>query len=167
MTVSDHWLDEVDPHPIDIVESLAAAAAWDFDRVAEDRIAMTVCGQWREYAITLAWSERDQTLRLISTFEMTPPTARLPVLYELLNLANDQLWEGSFTFWPDQGLMVWRYGLLLAGHQGAAAEQVEQMMSAAVSAAERFYPAFQLACWGEATAAEAIGVAIAEAYGRA
>jgi hypothetical protein len=33
--------------------------------------------------------------------------------------------------------------------------------------AERFYPAFQLAAWGDQTPAEAMKVAIAEAYGRA
>jgi hypothetical protein len=36
-----------------------------------------------------------------------------------------------------------------------------------VLAAERFYPAFQLALWGDKTPAEALKVAIAEAYGRA
>lgn len=167
MALSDSWIGEADIHPIDIVETLAAAAEWDFDRVAEDQIAMTVAGQWREYAITLAWSARDQVLRLIATFELNPPEDRLPALHEALNLANDQLWDGGFTFWADQGLMVWRYGLLLAGDQIAAPEQIERMIAAAVVGAERFYPAFQLACWGNATPAEAMGIAIAEAYGHA
>ena len=166
MALTDHWIEDGDVHPIDLVESLAAAADWDFARVTDDQIAMAVSGQWREYAITLSWSEGDGMLRLIATFEMAPPAARLGALYEIMNLANDQLWDGSFTFWPDQGLMVWRYGLVLAGGQ-ATAEQVEQMISAAVCGSERFYPAFQLACWGEATPAEAMGVAFAEVYGRA
>jgi hypothetical protein len=34
-------------------------------------------------------------------------------------------------------------------------------------ASERFYPAFQLASWGDHTPAQAMQVAIAEAYGRA
>lgn len=167
MALSDHWLADTDIHPIDIVESMATAADWDFDRVAEDQIAMTVTGQWRDYAITLAWSDRDQVLRLISTFEMNPPADRLAALYEAMNLANDQLWDGSFTYWADQGLMVWRYGLMLAGDQAAGPEQIERMIVAAVEGAERFYPAFQLACWGNTTPAQAMGVAIAGAYGRA
>jgi hypothetical protein len=32
---------------------------------------------------------------------------------------------------------------------------------------ERFYPAFQLVGWGDRTPADALQVAIAEAYGRA
>jgi hypothetical protein len=34
-------------------------------------------------------------------------------------------------------------------------------------ASERFYPAFQMAMWGDQSPAEAMKVAIAEAYGRA
>jgi hypothetical protein len=34
-------------------------------------------------------------------------------------------------------------------------------------AAERFYPCFQLACWGDATPAAAMDIAMSEAYGRA
>ena len=109
------FIDSDDIHPIDIVESVAAHHAWDFDRLADDQIAMAVEGQWRTYSLTLAWSARDEVLRLICTFDMDPPSDRLPALYEVLNLANDQVWDGGFTFWNPQKLMVWRYGLVLAG----------------------------------------------------
>jgi hypothetical protein len=36
-----------------------------------------------------------------------------------------------------------------------------------VLASERYYPAFQLACWGGRSPSEALQVAIAESYGRA
>jgi hypothetical protein len=51
-------------------------------------------------------------LRLICTFEMEPPAEdRMPALYDVLNRCNDQVWTGAFTFWAEQKLMVWRYGL--------------------------------------------------------
>ena len=52
------------------MESLAAHHDWDFDRIADDQIAMAVEGQWRTYSITLAWSAYDETLRLVCSFEM-------------------------------------------------------------------------------------------------
>lgn len=154
-------------HPIDIVETVAAHHSWDFDRMGDDQIAMAVEGQWRTYSLTLAWSGQDETLRLICTFEMDPPAARMPALLETVNLANDQVWSGAFTYWQAQRLMVWRYGLLLNGGQVAGTEQINQMISAAVTAAERYYPAFQLVSWGNDTPQSALKVAIAEAYGRA
>jgi hypothetical protein len=154
-------------HPIDIVETLAEHRDWAFDRVADDQIAMSVEGQWRSYALTLAWSGGDETLRLICTFEMDPPEARLPVLLEILNLINDQGWSGAFGYWPEQKLMVWRYGLLLSGGQVAAPEQIDAMIRAAIVACERYYPALQLAVWSDRSAESALQVALAPAWGRA
>ncbi|TCP62992.1 hypothetical protein EV663_101255 [Rhodovulum bhavnagarense] len=167
MSLSEDFLQTEELHPIDIVEHLAEHREWEFDRVADDQIAMAVEGQWRTYSITLAWSAYDETLRLICTFEMEPPEDRLAALYETLNLANDMCWGGGFTYWRDQRLMVWRYGLMLSGGQVAAPEQIERLISTAVLTAERFYPAFQLVAWGDQGPQQAIQVAIAEAYGRA
>ncbi len=156
-----------DLHPIDIVEHIAAHHEWDFDRVADDQIAMAVEAQWRTYSITLAWSGFDETLRLICTFEMEPPEEKLPLIYETLNRTNDMCWAGAFTYWSEQRLMVYRYGLVMGGGQIVAADQIDKLIGAAVSSAERFYPAFQLVAWGDQSPADAMQVAMAEAYGRA
>jgi hypothetical protein len=167
MSLTEDYLSSAEIHPIDIVETLAEHHAWEFDRVTDDQIAMAVEGQWRTYSLTLAWSAPDETLRLICTFEMDPPAARLPVLFDVLNRVNDMVWTGGFTWWGEQKLMVWRYGLCLAGEQIATPEQIDRLIGSAVTAAERFYPAFQLAAWGDEDAASAVRVAIAEAFGRA
>jgi hypothetical protein len=167
MSLSETFLSSEDLHPIDIVETLATSNDWEFDRVTDDQIAMAVEGQWRTYSLTLAWSSRDEVLRLICTFEMEPPEQRMAELHDLLNRTNDMVWTGAFTYWAEQKLMVWRYGLLLAGGQVAGPEQIDRLIAGAVMAAERFYPAFQLVAWADKTPAEAMQVAIAEAYGRA
>ncbi|WP_299659238.1 YbjN domain-containing protein [uncultured Ruegeria sp.] len=166
MALSEQFLEE-DLHPIDIVEHLAEHHDWDFDRIGDDQIAMAVEGQWRTYSITLAWSNYDETLRMVCSFEMEPPSEREPELYELLNKMNDQCWAGAFTYWANQKLMVYRYGLVLTGGQSASPEQIDTMITAAVLSAERYYPAIQLVTWGNRDPEDAMQVAIAEAYGRA
>jgi len=167
MSLSEQYIEAEDLHPIDIVEHLAEHHDWDFDRIADDQIAMAVEGQWRTYSITLAWSGYDETLRLICTFEMEPPQERMAEVYEILNRTNDMCWAGAFTYWNEQRLMVYRYGLVLAGGMVANPEQIDTLINAAVMSAERFYPAFQLVAWGDKTPQAALEVAIAEAYGRA
>ena len=167
MANTEHFLDRAEIHPIDIVETLAEHHAWDFDRVGDDQIAMAIEGQWRTYSITLAWSNYDETLRLVCSFEMDPPADKLPALYEALNLANDQCWTGAFTLWRDHKLMVYRYGLVLAGGELAGPTQINDLVNRAVMNAERFYPAFQLVCWGDDTPQQAMRVAMDEAYGTA
>ncbi len=166
MALSEQYMHE-DLHPIDIVQHIAQDHDWDFDRIADDQIAMAVEGQWRTYSITLAWSGYDEVLRLVCTFEMEPPREKMPVLYQMLNEVNDQCWAGAFTYWDEPKLMVYRYGLVMTGGQEASADQIDTLLSAAVLSAERYYPAFQLAIWGNSSPKQALEVAIAEAYGRA
>ena len=166
MALSEQFMQE-DLHPIDLVEYIAEHHDWEFDRIADDQIAMAVEGQWRTYSITLAWSDYDETLRMICSFEMEPPADRLPALYKTLNEINDQCWAGAFTFWEEQQLMVFRYGLVLTGGQIASPDQVDTLINAAVKSAERYYPALQLVVWGGQEPKQALQVAIAEAYGRA
>ncbi|WP_103763319.1 YbjN domain-containing protein [Roseovarius confluentis] len=166
MALSEQYFSE-DLHPIDIVEHLAEHHDWDFDRIGDDQIAMAVEGQWRTYSITLAWSAYDETLRMVCTFEMEPPEHKLPALYHVLNDVNDQCWAGAFTFWAEQQLMVYRYGLVMTGAQAISPEQIDTLIGAAVMSAERFYPALQLVVWGDRSPKEALQIAIGEAYGRA
>ena len=167
MAQTDHFIPDDEVHPIDIVEAVAAHHDWDFDRLADDQIAMVVEGQWRSYSLTLAWSAREEVLRLICSFDLDPPADRLPLIHETLNLANDAVWDGAFAFWAPQRLIAWRYGLMLAGDAIAAPEQIDQMIRSALDGCERFYPAFQLACWGGSAPAQAIEIAMGEAFGRA
>ncbi|MEM7522999.1 MAG: YbjN domain-containing protein [Pseudomonadota bacterium] len=167
MEAVEHDYFTEDLHPIDIVETLAERRDWDFDRVGDDQIAMAVEGAWRTYSLSLAWSGHDDTLRLICTFEMAPPAERRAELALLLDKANDLIWTGCFNLWDEQGLMVFRYGLNLAGGATPTPGQIDAMLRGAVEAAERFYPAFQLVAWGDDSADEALAIAMASSVGRA
>ena len=167
MTAVEHDFTQTDVHPIDIVESLAEQFDWDFDRVGENQIAMAVEGAWRTYSLTLAWSGHDDILRLVCTHELNLPEERRDDFLALLNLANDKIWQGTFSFWDEQKLIAFRYGLTLAGGAMATPEQIEAMVLSAVALSERFYPAFQLVAWANEAPEPALAMAIEEAYGTA
>ena len=79
MAQLDHRIQADETHPIDIAEAVALRRGWEFQRMADDQIAVTVRGQWRDHALTLAWSERDEMLRLISCFDLDPSEVRMPL----------------------------------------------------------------------------------------
>jgi len=160
-----HHLTTDDHHPIDIVQHLAQHHAWDFDRIEDDQIAVVIEGLWANYALSLAWSPRDETLRMICTFDLDTPADKLGGLYDVLNRANDKIWSGAFGLWSAQKMMVFRYGLNLCGDATASAVQIDDIVASAVRECERFYPAFQLVCWGDNSPAEAMEMAIEEAAG--
>ena len=167
MTATEHDFHSIDIHPIDMIETLATESEWEFDRIGDDQIAMAIEGAWRIYSLNLAWSNRDDMLRLVCSFELTPPEERADEMLELINLVNDKIWCGGFTLWPEHKMMAFRYGLTLAGGATATAEQLETMVLTAVGFSERFYPAFQLVGWSNHSPAQALGTAIEEAYGTA
>ena len=167
MSAVEHEFITEDIHPIDIVETLAEYHDWDFDRIADDQIAMAIEASWRVYSVTLAWSTYDETLKLVCAFDMEPPTDRLPELYHAMERANDRCWSGAFTLWKEQKLMAFRYGMNLAGGASVSSEQVSEMVRTALAACERFFPAFQLVCWSGEDPEKAMEIAMTEAYGRA
>jgi len=167
MTLIEHDAGQTDIHPIDMVETLAEASAWEFDRVGENQIAMAIDGRWRTYSLTLAWSDCDDVLRLVGTVEVDPPAERVAEFHALLNLINDRIWGGSFSHWSEQGLLAFRYGLTLAGGAEATPEQIECMVCNALGLSDRFYPAVQSVVWGGDSAEDALDLAIGEQYGTA
>jgi len=167
MYTVERLFDTEDEDPIDIVETLAAHYDWDFDRITENEIAVVIEGSWQTYAVTLSWAAFDETLRIISSFEMNPPGEKLDNLNEALNIANNKCWTGAFVFVPKQSLMVFRYGMNLIGGARASATQIDSLVENSIRACERFYPAFQLTCWGNETPKEAMEVAFDQSYGRA
>jgi hypothetical protein len=88
-------------------------------------------------------------------------------MHTAMGLANDVCWSGAFVLWREQKLMGYRYSLNLAGGAHATEAQIQDMVRTAVSACERFYPAFQLVAWGGEKPERALSIAMAEAYGRA
>jgi hypothetical protein len=156
-----------DLHPIDIVETLAEERSWDFDRIAEDQIAMAIEGSVAHLFghPRLVARGRDAAPRLRLRDRAPRPPAG--AVYKAMALANDKCWSGAFVLWPDQKLMVYRYSLNCTGGAMAGQAQITDMVRAAVAACERFYPAFQLVAWGGEKPEIALGIAMTEAYGRA
>ena len=167
MYTLERLFDTEDEDPINIAQILAAHYDWDFDRITEDEIAVAIERDWRTYAVTLSWAEFDETLRIISSFEMKPPKDKLTSLYEALNLANNKCWTGAFVYAEKHNLMVFRHGMNLTGGARASAMQIDVMVENAVQTCERFYPAFQLTCWGNETPKASMQVAFDRAYGTA
>lgn len=156
-----------DQHPLDVVEGLAKSFNWNYSRIGDDQASMSSTGIWYEYPITMGWSESNEKLRFMCTFELTPSISDLDDLHEMLNLVNDETWGGKFTYWSGAHQIVYRYDLGLAGGLNATGDQIGQIIADATAQCDRFYPAFRAVARGESSIEEAMLLAMAEAYGNA
>jgi hypothetical protein len=154
-------------HPVDIVEKLAAINEWRFEREDEDEIAISVTGVWTEYHIAYTWLSDLETMHVGCAFDLKVPDRRRGEVLELMSIINEQMWLGHFDLWPNEGVVMFRHGLLLAGGATASGAQCESILSNALTACERYYQAFQFVVWAGKSAQEAVKAAMFETRGEA
>ena len=153
-------------NPIDLVEHLAHGHGWACERNGDDELTLIVAGDWTDYHVSLNWREDLETLHLACAFDFKVPETRLPEMYRLVAQINEQLWIGHFDLWTNEGLIMFRHGLLL-NQSAANVAQCEAMLRAALEACERYYQAFQFVVWAGRESREALASAMFETEGRA
>src|ERR1700721_1261708 len=102
-------------NPLDVVERMPAANHWPFERSAEAEIALVVTGKGTNYQISFSWMEDIEVLHIACAFEMKVPQLRLSEVQRLIAGINEQLWIGHFDVWTQNGVVMFRHGLILGG----------------------------------------------------
>jgi hypothetical protein len=154
-------------NPVDLIEQIASAHDWAFDRSGDDEITISVTGSNCDYNLSLSWMGSLEALHLACAFDFKVQDRRKPDLTLLLALVNEQLWLGHFDLWQSEGVIMYRNALLLTEGVEAGTGQLEAMLSAAVEACERYYPAFQYVIWAGKSPEEALAVVLLETQGEA
>jgi hypothetical protein len=108
-----------------------------------------------------------EALHIACAFELKAPERCRGEVQQLVSLINEQMWVGHFDFWVQDGLVMYRHALVLAGGLDASGRQCEALLSTALDACERYYPAFQFVVWAGKPAREALDAAMFETSGEA
>ena len=152
---------------LEVVERMAASNNWPFERAGEDEIALHVTGRWTNYQISFTWMADIEALHLACAFDMKVPELRLGEVQALIALINEQLWIGHFDVWTQNGVVMFRHALVLAGGGIASDRQCEALFASALDSCERYFPAFQFVIWAGKSAREAMDSAMFETSGEA
>ncbi len=99
--------------------------------------------------------------------DMKVPDPRLISVQQLIALINEQLWIGHFDVWTQNGVVMFRHALVLAGGVAASGRQCEAVLGTALDSCERYFPAFQFVIWAGKSAREAMDSAMFETSGEA
>jgi hypothetical protein len=153
-------------NPIDLVEQLAVRNDWPIERTGSDELTLTVAGQWSDYHVSLNWRGDLESLHIACAFDAKVPENRLPEVYRLVAQINEQLWLGHFDVWTQEGLIMFRHGLMLNGTL-ATTHQCDALLKAAFEACERYFQAFQFVVWAGKESREALASTMFETEGRA
>ena len=157
------------PHgnPLEVVERVAATNGWSFERAGEDEITILVAGKWSDYQVSYTWMFDIEALHLACAFELKVPERCRAEVAQLISLINEQMWIGHFDLWMQDGIVMYRHALVLAGGVTASGAQCEALLSTALDASERYFPAYQFVVWAGKSAREALDAAMFETAGEA
>jgi hypothetical protein len=153
-------------NPVDLVEEIATRNDWAGERTGADELTLVVSGQWCDYHVSLNWRGDLETLHIACAFDAKVQDNRLAEVYRLVAQINEQLWLGHFDVWTQEGLIMFRQGLMLNGTL-ATPTQCEALLKAAFEACERYYQAFQFVIWAGKDSREALASAMFETEGQA
>jgi len=153
--------------PLDLVEELAAANDWLFER-GEDELTAGIGGSHCEYQMRFFWREQERVLQVACVFDGRVPPTRKAAVYETLALMNERLWLGHFEVWSEECLVLYRYAAIADLRSGGpSGDQIATIAETALSACERFYPVLQYVIWGGKGPGEAIEAAMLDTVGEA
>jgi len=155
------------PHPVDMIEQVAHANDWAFERTGEDEIAIAVAGNWTDYHVSFSWMEDFEALHLACAFDIKVPETRVLEVMRLLSIINEQMLFGHFDLWEQEGAIMFRQALLLCGGAEPTSQQVEVLLNSALEACETYFQAFQFVIWSGISAREALNSALFETQGNA
>ena len=154
-------------HPVDVIEQIASANEWSFERAGDDEIAISVAGNWTDYHVSFSWMEDFEALHLACAFDIKVTEPRVTEVMRLLALINEQMLFGHFDLWEQEGAIMFRQALLLNGGVEPTGQQVEVLLSTALDACECYFQAFQFVVWSGVSAREALQSVLFETHGNA
>lgn len=153
-------------NPVDMVEHIATIHDWTFERSAPDELTLSVEGSWCDYHLSLTWRGDLEALHLACAFDCKVSKVKLNEVYRLIAMINEQLWLGHFDLWKEDGMLLYRHGLLLAG-ANTHVSQCEALLHGALEACERYYQTFQFLLWAGKSPEDALTATMLETQGQA
>ncbi len=156
------------PHnPLDLLEELVCANNWPFDRSSDSELMVVISGHWCDYHLCFVWQEQEAAILFSCHYDQKVPAKLRPAVFELLAAINETLWLGHFEITSEEGVPLFRHTVPLRGVGGASVELLEDLVDAALTESERFYPALQMVVWGGHPVTEALQATLMDTVGEA
>lgn len=135
----------LDYNPIDIVESIFAAKSFEFERRSVSEIAVEIQGKWNNMLLFFAWEESMQCLHMSCLMDIESTIEDRSKIFELLALANEELWVGHFSYWTEQNMPVFKHSILVKDDaEPVIMSKISQVIDIAIKECERMYPIFKV-----------------------
>lgn len=153
--------------PLAALENAAEGLGFEMERVADAELHIMLPCVWRDLGLWFTWRPELSTLQMGAPIDLKAPVGRLEEASHLVTMVNERLWIGHFDLWADDHSIVFRNAAILPDGGVLDEKQSETLISAAVEAVDRFYPAFNFLVWGGKAPEDALKASLFETAGSA
>ena len=137
---------EEDFDPVEAVAGFASERKWAFERTG-DMVQWLVHGQSADYSVCYTWYPDMCIMGYVCGFNQKTPRRRVRQTIELISRINECLPVGHFELRVEDGLVIFRNGLLLPYGEISDA-QTYQLLKTGLNACDLYHPSFHLALIG-------------------
>lgn len=131
-------------NPIDLVENIFASRSFELERRNLNEIVIEIQGKWNNMLLFFAWEASMHCLHLSCLMDIDCQIEDRSKIFELLALANEELWVGHFSYWTEQNLPVFKHSVIINDDEEYFAGKLEQIINIAINECERMYPVFKV-----------------------
>lgn len=131
-------------NPIDTVESIFTRRAYELDRRSDSEVVVEVQGKWNNMLLFFAWEENMHCLHMSCLMDIQSAIEDRSKIFELLAMANEELWVGHFSYWTEQKMPVFKHALIINDNEAEFERKIAQLTDIAVKECERMYPIFNV-----------------------
>jgi len=129
-------------NPIDVVEQVFNHRSFELERRGSNEVVIELQGKWKEMLIFFAWEENLRCLQISCFMDIEITIQNKTKIFELLALANADLWLGHFSYWAEQNMPVYKHSIILNENRESFEQKIEQMINLSINECERMYPIF-------------------------
>ena len=149
-------------NPLEVFERICLAENYDCERTDINELHITLPGLWCEHDVSLSWNPGKEQVQVFLIFDGKLPGGRTDDICRLMSLLNERLVSGHFDYWDKNRCLVYRNSLSLLGGAKLRTEQGLDILSLALDAAERGYPACQYVTWAGKSPEDALTSALVD-----
>lgn len=131
-------------NPIDTVESIFTRRAYELDRRSDSEVVVEIQGKWNNMLLFFAWEENMHCLHMSCLMDIQSSIEDRSKIFELLAMANEELWVGHFSYWTEQKMPVFKHALIINDNETEFERKIAQLTDIAVKECERMYPIFNV-----------------------
>lgn len=85
-------------NPLDLMEQVIGGHGWTFERCTPTEMAAEAPSRWCDYGLFFSWSAELGAILFTCAFDLKAAPTQYSDLYELIGLANEQIWVGHFSW---------------------------------------------------------------------